>query len=384
MDCKKIGEFIKKLREENGLSQNALASKLFVTRQAISRWESGANLPDVENLKMLSDIFGVSHDELFRGERQKSDDINYEDINLEIYDTSVRFHNKYKKSKIISIFFAILIVILIIIFLLYYFFNNYGSVNVYSLYGEDIKNDVILNNGVVLLTNETTYFRAGTLYGINNDEVQFYKVYYKDSNGERLIYKTDSYEDPLIFENNTYNDYFYKKINDDFLNFLYMDIISDKQTITIKINAKKRYSNKKIFTYKAQKISNFEKSSTNQDAENKNKVNSSNLNLFNKIEKTFRKNSETDMLSSYSLRYDSVDYEMLYDYYLNNLNIYPKQNRNNENYFYSLKNSKMLYSINSYMCEYQENVSVYNTKEKRVICSSDIVDNFKKMVSQIK
>ena len=48
------------LRTEKGLSQEELAEKLFVTRQAVSRWEDGETLPNTEVLKLLSKLFQVS------------------------------------------------------------------------------------------------------------------------------------------------------------------------------------------------------------------------------------------------------------------------------------------------------------------------------------
>ena len=48
------------LRTEKGLSQEELAEKLFVTRQAVSRWENGETLPNTEVLKLLSTFFQVS------------------------------------------------------------------------------------------------------------------------------------------------------------------------------------------------------------------------------------------------------------------------------------------------------------------------------------
>lgn len=48
------------LRMKNGLSQDELAQKVFVTRQAVSRWENGETVPNTQTLKLLSDFFGVS------------------------------------------------------------------------------------------------------------------------------------------------------------------------------------------------------------------------------------------------------------------------------------------------------------------------------------
>lgn len=53
-------EILSKLRRENNLTQNELAEKAFVTRQAVSKWESGESVPNTETLKLLSKLFNVS------------------------------------------------------------------------------------------------------------------------------------------------------------------------------------------------------------------------------------------------------------------------------------------------------------------------------------
>ena len=53
-------DVILELRTRSGLSQEALAEKLFVTRQAVSRWETGETIPNAEALKLLSKLFDVS------------------------------------------------------------------------------------------------------------------------------------------------------------------------------------------------------------------------------------------------------------------------------------------------------------------------------------
>ena len=67
MDTKSM---IHKLRMEKGLSQDELAEKVFVTRQAVSRWENGETTPNVETLKLLSRLFGVSINTLLGSPRQ--------------------------------------------------------------------------------------------------------------------------------------------------------------------------------------------------------------------------------------------------------------------------------------------------------------------------
>ena len=58
------------LRTERGLSQDELAEKVFVTRQAVSRWENGETRPGVETLKLLSNFFNVSINTLLGSPRQ--------------------------------------------------------------------------------------------------------------------------------------------------------------------------------------------------------------------------------------------------------------------------------------------------------------------------
>lgn len=65
-----FNEKLLSLRRKSGLSQEELAEKLSVSRQAVSRWENGETLPDAQNLLVLSDIFGVSVDSLLRDEKQ--------------------------------------------------------------------------------------------------------------------------------------------------------------------------------------------------------------------------------------------------------------------------------------------------------------------------
>ena len=60
----KLEEKLVSLRKAKGLSQMKLAEKMNVSRQAISRWETGAAIPSSENLKYLSDLYSVSLDYL--------------------------------------------------------------------------------------------------------------------------------------------------------------------------------------------------------------------------------------------------------------------------------------------------------------------------------
>lgn len=63
-------DIILKLRIENGLSQEELAEKIYVTRQAVSRWETGETSPNIDTLKLLSKLFDVSINTLLGSPRQ--------------------------------------------------------------------------------------------------------------------------------------------------------------------------------------------------------------------------------------------------------------------------------------------------------------------------
>ena len=63
-----MGQKIAKKRKDLGMTQEAFADKMHVTRQTVSRWESGAVLPDIEKLADIASILGVSCDYLLKDE----------------------------------------------------------------------------------------------------------------------------------------------------------------------------------------------------------------------------------------------------------------------------------------------------------------------------
>lgn len=71
MEKKSIGSFIAALRKASGLTQRELAERLNVSDKAVSRWEREESLPDLSLIPAIAEIFGVTADELLRGERRK-------------------------------------------------------------------------------------------------------------------------------------------------------------------------------------------------------------------------------------------------------------------------------------------------------------------------
>lgn len=72
-----LGQQLKAHRKELGISQDELAEKIFVSRQSISNWETNKTYPDIHTLLLLAETFGVSLDELIKGDvEEMKEEIN--------------------------------------------------------------------------------------------------------------------------------------------------------------------------------------------------------------------------------------------------------------------------------------------------------------------
>ena len=98
MDQVKIGKFLAELRKENEMTQEQLAEKLNVARRTVSRWETGNNMPDIDILIELSDLYVVDLREILNGER-KSENMNKEmkETVIEAVDYTNTEAEKYNK-----------------------------------------------------------------------------------------------------------------------------------------------------------------------------------------------------------------------------------------------------------------------------------------------
>ena len=103
----KFNERLLELRKKNGWSQEELGYKLDVSRQTISKWESGQTTPELEKLRTLSKIFDISVDELISDDSEEKSETKQTPTN----------DNVTKRKK--SIFFKVLIYLLIVLILLY-------------------------------------------------------------------------------------------------------------------------------------------------------------------------------------------------------------------------------------------------------------------------
>lgn len=70
-----LGNRIKTEREKSNMSQDELAQKMDISRQAISKWETGISYPDIEKILKLSEIFNLSLDELVKGDKNLQENL---------------------------------------------------------------------------------------------------------------------------------------------------------------------------------------------------------------------------------------------------------------------------------------------------------------------
>ena len=95
---------ILKLRKEQGLSQEAFSEKLGVSRQSVSKWESGVSVPDTEKILAMSELFGVSTDYLLKDAEEvisENDEIEKEPF-AEESEAEYKVKNKIPVRKIIA------------------------------------------------------------------------------------------------------------------------------------------------------------------------------------------------------------------------------------------------------------------------------------------
>ena len=112
MDQIKIGQFLKSLRKEKALTQEQAAEIFGVSRRTVTRWETGANLPDISVLTEISDFYNVDLREILNGERKSGKmDKELEETVKQVAEYSNM--EKEKTSKMLLIYFVIGIVSLI-------------------------------------------------------------------------------------------------------------------------------------------------------------------------------------------------------------------------------------------------------------------------------
>jgi len=117
-----FGEKLKKLRTDGGLTQDELAEKIYVTRTAISKWESGRGYPNIDSLKAISKFFSVSIDLLL-----SSDEVL----------TIAEEDHKQKEKRFKDLVYALLDLCIAMLLFLPFFAENNGVIRSVSLVALD-------------------------------------------------------------------------------------------------------------------------------------------------------------------------------------------------------------------------------------------------------
>lgn len=100
-----FAENLKALRRQAGMSQEKLAEKLGVSRQAVTKWETNTGIPDIENLMAVSALFDISIDELLGNEttEKKQTDYLYESITEYDIDAPKCYDMKFDGAKLLAL-----------------------------------------------------------------------------------------------------------------------------------------------------------------------------------------------------------------------------------------------------------------------------------------
>ena len=130
MDAKKTGQFIASQRKKLGVTQSELADQLHVTDKAVSRWERGVGLPDIQLLEPLAQMLEVSLIELVQGEVTQQETISIYQADKIVSDT-IKLSAKQKISKTLG---AVVLstIVFVCLFLLYLWIKE-GAIVAYSV-----------------------------------------------------------------------------------------------------------------------------------------------------------------------------------------------------------------------------------------------------------
>ena len=190
MDMKRIGTLLKELRRSKGLTQEQLAEELGVAGRTVSRWETGANMPDISLLILISDFYGIGLDEILDGERKSEKmDREQKEILTKVADYSKEqqersFKNGNKAFSIAYVTCAIAIIVQLLVFadikmvagetvvlgvggMVYLIMTIHNGTWETSSFGKrTVLNDSVLS---ILLSAAFSLFYAGTIYRKSNE-----------------------------------------------------------------------------------------------------------------------------------------------------------------------------------------------------------------------
>ncbi len=172
-----LGEKLKSARKRVGLTQEQLAEKLLVSRQAITKWEADKGMPDIENLKRISKLLDISIDYLLDSGENIDLSVMREEINLDDYAYTRKFKGRWskksgKKDMVVM--------------------EKYPNAEIHGLLGKQIltRAEKIMDNAIGFLT-DAPFGLPEVLNGIKNTDKEFYLV--NQSDKQFFVIVTDEF-----------------------------------------------------------------------------------------------------------------------------------------------------------------------------------------------
>lgn len=172
MDQEKIGKFIKSIRKKHNLTQADLAEKYGVTYQAVSKWETGKNIPDVSLLKQMSKDFNVNIEDLLEG----------------------KITSKSKKNKRLYVF--IIVIIILILSMGIILFNHHNSNFEFKKLTSSCSNFNI-SGSIAYNDKKSSIYISNINYCGGEDNTEYKKIeclLYEQNNNSEIKIATSSYK----------------------------------------------------------------------------------------------------------------------------------------------------------------------------------------------
>ncbi len=294
MDSKKIGNFISQLRKEKNMTQDDLAQELYTDRSVVSKWERGLYIPRHDIVLKLSTLFDVSANEIYYGERQNNENKNQvNEVTINIIKDN---RKKVKKFVLLGIS---IIMVLLLSFSTYYFINNYNSISVYTVSGEN--NNFGIYNGIIVVSREKCYIQLGDTKNFTNVKIKNITLYYQKNNEKTIIF-SDSNTSKLLTNTFSHSDLFSYHDLKYILENLYLEItFNDDKSEEIKLTVKRDFINNNIFK---------KKNTSNYD----NEVNVFNSSVPTYIKDNFKLNEKEE---KYYLEKNNENIKISQTYYYN-------------------------------------------------------------------
>ncbi len=245
MNQQKVAEFLKMQRKERGLTQQNVGELLFVSREAVSKWERAINLPDYTTMLGLSQLYNLSINEILAGEMIT--DANRDKINAVAMRILLSERKKRKKMKFR---FMTLIFFILAICGLIYFIYNYNSLKVYRTYAAN--DDYYLSQGMIVTSKQRSFIQLGNLYDasdntlINDEDIESIKFYFDDKKQTKVFLEATRMNN-VYLDLIEYNRFIKKNNLKKVMKNLYIDITNKKNEVsTLQLDNVLTYSNDDI------------------------------------------------------------------------------------------------------------------------------------------